>query len=922
MKRGGTRAAVIMEVRTDTAEEFVIMERIARIVSSVRGAKSDYTHLAAELEQAVSFDIFGVVLLRHDREAVRVMVCQRASEGWTTDYHQRPYRDSLLERMSQEPTSIVRDYPNGLDGSPVESGDALSKYHHLRSTLIVPLMVEEHVLGALELGSVTLHAYNDTALQRLVTAVAHVLATAIEGVQLGGNAAIQDRQRKVLKDVTSALTTRIDLSAVLQRIAGGIAEALNVSACIVLLDRSHKYLRLVAHSDLNAEALKRVFGSGMMVSDKGILGQTLLVRQACFSNDIGTDERFPESHVLRNELGLRSILCVPLLTETAIHGVFFLGSPDTGGFTPLKADILALFANQATIAIHNGLLLDAMEKRQRFFQTVESLEQSLEQPYMQEESGATDTDLVLLKCVREEAQRTFGVSFISLLRFVAESLPSLSERALQMDISVDQGRESFSLLDMLDFSTDVHIDAYISDAEQQSVQERGRDGLGETATQGDPLSLLAQTTETALTRVALLGGFGRLLLRLRQSTNWVNDAWFIVDLQGRCMYMNRAAESLCGVRSEGRSSGYVHQLSPMQPQAGESIEEIFAKLLPRMRNRQQVLAYLREFAQECSYRQELRCDLASQALHGQEAGSEGDAEWLAGQSESVWRDSHYLLRSYPLSDQQGQLEATALQVQDITEQVRDEKNRSVLLSAVTHDLRTPLTTIKAAVTGLMETKFPWSEEDRREMLVDIDKETDHLTELVSDLVELSGIEMGALTLEKTWCDVGEVAYGAIGRIGDYLLAKRPVKVHMPAQSVMIWCDHVQLQSIFFHLVKNAAQRSSALASIDVVLEVGEHLVVRVIDRGKAIPAMERPRIFETFSSLRSYGNGMGLAICKGLIAALQGQIWVETIEDECTSFSFALPIHPPMQASGAGEAYEALREKEAYGKYNEAECES
>jgi signal transduction histidine kinase/GAF domain-containing protein len=882
-----------MEVRTDTAEEFVIMERIARIVSSVRGVKSDYTHLAAELEQAVSFDIFGVVLLRHDREAVRVMVCQRASEGWTTDYHQRPYRDSLLERMSQEPTSIVRDYPNGLDGSPVESGDALSKYHHLRSTLIVPLMVENHVLGALELGSVTLHAYNDTALQRLVTAVAHVLATAIEGVQLGGNAAIQDRQRKVLKDVTSALTTRIDLSAVLQRIAGGITEALNVSACIVLLDRSHKQWRLAAHSDLDAGALGRVFGSGRGVSDKGILGQTLLARQACFSNDIGVDERFPESHVLRDELGLRSILSVPLLTETAIHGVFFLGSPDTGGFTPLKADILALFANQATIAIHNSLLLDTMEKRERFFQTVESLEQGLEQPYV-EEHCATDTDLVLLKRVREEAQRTFGVSFTSLLRFVAEKLPSLSEHALQMDIAIDQDEESYSLRDMLDFSTDVHIDAYLSDAEKRVIQERGHDALGEAAPPREPLSLLTQTTETALTRVAMLGGFGRLLLRLRQSTNWVNDAWFIVDLQGRCMYMNRAAESLCGLRSEGRSSVYVNQLSAMQAQAGEYIEQIFANLLPRMRNGQHVLSYLREFAQESSYRQELRCDLASPALHMQEAGGEGDTEMLGGQSESVWRDSHYLLRSYPLSDQQGQLEATALQVRDITEQVRDEKNRSVLLSAVTHDLRTPLTTIKAAVTGLMETKFPWSEEDRQEMLVDIDKETDHLTELVSDLVELSGIEMGALTLEKTWCDVGEVAYGAIGRIDDYLLAKRPIKVHEPPQSAMIWCDHVQLQSVFFHLVKNAVHRSPTLAPIDVVLEIAEHLVVRVIDRGKAIPALERPHIFETFNSLRSYGNGMGLAICKGLIAALQGQIWVETTEDARTSFSFTIPTHPPM----------------------------
>jgi K+-sensing histidine kinase KdpD len=385
------------------------------------------------------------------------------------------------------------------------------------------------------------------------------------------------------------------------------------------------------------------------------------------------------------------------------------------------------------------------------------------------------------------------------------------------------------------------------------------------------------------------------------------------------MYMNRAAESLCNLRSEGMSSVYRNQLSAIQAPAGESIEQVFAKLLPRMRNRSSLLSYLGELAQGNCYRQELRCDLASEVLPIQESGTQEGVEKLWGQNESVWRDNHYLLKSYPLSDQQGQLEAIALQMQDITEQVRDEKNRSVLLSAVTHDLRTPLTTIKAAVTGLLETKFPWSEEDRQEMLVDIDRETDHLTVLVSDLVELSGIEMGALRLEKTWCDIGEVVYGAISRIDDYILAKRPIDVRLPSQSTLIWCDHLQLQRVFFHLVKNAAHRSPALAPIDVVVEISEQLLVRVIDRGRDIPEPERPHIFETFNSLRSFGNGMGLAICKGLIAAFQGHIWVETSRDAHTSFVFTIPTHPPVPNS---ETLVTLKERGAQSNYDGTGSES
>src|SRR5258708_36807633 len=83
-------------IHTPTLKESTIVERVARIVSNVRGAKADYTRLAAELEPAIPFDVFGIVLLRHDRQAVRVIVCERegsasaASAAWAAQYHQHP----------------------------------------------------------------------------------------------------------------------------------------------------------------------------------------------------------------------------------------------------------------------------------------------------------------------------------------------------------------------------------------------------------------------------------------------------------------------------------------------------------------------------------------------------------------------------------------------------------------------------------------------------------------------------------------------------------------------------------------------------------------------------------------------------------------------------------------------------------------
>src|SRR5216684_4224724 len=90
-----------METRTQapTQEQSAIVERVARIVSRLRGTKPDYAHLAAELEPALPFDIFGIVLLRHDREAVRITVCQREGQSWVARHRQHPLTDSRVERM-------------------------------------------------------------------------------------------------------------------------------------------------------------------------------------------------------------------------------------------------------------------------------------------------------------------------------------------------------------------------------------------------------------------------------------------------------------------------------------------------------------------------------------------------------------------------------------------------------------------------------------------------------------------------------------------------------------------------------------------------------------------------------------------------------------------------------------------------------
>src|SRR6266480_6775551 len=487
------------KTHTPTLKESTIVERVARIVSSVRGTKPDYTHLAAELEPAIPFDVFGVVLLRHDRQAVRVTVCQKENCFLLAQRHQPPLEGSMVKQVLRSPMTVVENYPDGVDGPPAKCGDALSGWHHLRATLIAPLIVGDLVLGTLELGSTILDAYTDKTLQRLIEAVVRVLAAAIESAQVGGSAEIQDRQRQALKDVSSALTSKMDLSSILNQIVDGIAQALNVASAIVIFDQRGGRLRLEAQSGLEPAKLRGIVGGREALTDQSIIGYTLRRHQPCVSHDISTDERFPGGRSFTAELGIRSIFSYPLVTGTTVYGALILCSPEPGGFTPLKADILSLFASQATVAIHNGMLIESTHQRSRFQHAIEQLERAYEQNLDEQE---------LLLRVRQESERTFGVSFSSLLHFISDHLLTRNERDLHTIFAGQQ--QEYHEEEAMPFLSETSPAVAVTGQQIPYSQEQPLNGHDEEEGTVHPLVLLTQTAEAALARAEVLSELSRL----------------------------------------------------------------------------------------------------------------------------------------------------------------------------------------------------------------------------------------------------------------------------------------------------------------------------------------------------------------------------------------------------------------------------
>jgi len=229
-----------------------------------------------------------------------------------------------------------------------------------------------------------------------------------------------------------------------------------------------------------------------------------------------------------------------------------------------------------------------------------------------------------------------------------------------------------------------------------------------------------------------------------------------------------------------------------------------------------------------------------------------------------------------------------------------DRLKSALLSSVSHDLRTPLAGITAAIGSLLRRDVRWNEEDRQIFLADIDLEADRLTRLVSNLLDLSRIEAGAIQPRKEWENVGELTSRVIHRL-EPQLANHRIMRNVPDALPLVRLDAVQIEQVLTNLLENAAKYSSPGAAITISAHVTDEpdststLRISVADLGPGIALSEQERIFDKFyrvtgSTTPMSGTGMGLAIVKGLVEAHGGRVMVESTPRRGSTFSVLLPV--------------------------------
>jgi signal transduction histidine kinase len=242
----------------------------------------------------------------------------------------------------------------------------------------------------------------------------------------------------------------------------------------------------------------------------------------------------------------------------------------------------------------------------------------------------------------------------------------------------------------------------------------------------------------------------------------------------------------------------------------------------------------------------------------------------------------------------------ALILRDVSREREADAMKSQLLSTVSHELRTPLASIKGFASTLLRQDVSWNESEQRDFLRIIEDETDRLTEIIDNLLDMSQIEAGALRIEKEPTQLRAL----IRELVDAMRMRTEAHwfvVDLPNELPRALADPRRVRQVIRNLLDNAVKYSKGgQITVSCHLE-GDFVVVSVSDQGEGISPQYLSKVFDRFfqvdgkSTRRLGGSGLGLSISRGIVQAHGGKMWAESVVGQGSTFRFTLPV-----ASGEG----------------------
>ncbi|MFA6358417.1 MAG: DUF4118 domain-containing protein [Candidatus Omnitrophota bacterium] len=228
-------------------------------------------------------------------------------------------------------------------------------------------------------------------------------------------------------------------------------------------------------------------------------------------------------------------------------------------------------------------------------------------------------------------------------------------------------------------------------------------------------------------------------------------------------------------------------------------------------------------------------------------------------------------------------------------QRQKEKLQTALLNSISHDLRTPLSSVTGSLSALLDNDAGLDESTRKELLETAFTESERLNRLVGNLLDMTKMEAGALKINRKACELRDVLGVTLEQLKEKI-GDRIIKIDIPKDFPEVSMDFLFMMKVFINLIDNAIKYSSADTSIDIkAVALKDKVKIEIKDQGIGLPKGDLKHVFEKFYRVERpqqiMGIGLGLSICKGIIEAHGGQIVAQNNPDHGTTFIITIPLN-------------------------------
>jgi len=237
------------------------------------------------------------------------------------------------------------------------------------------------------------------------------------------------------------------------------------------------------------------------------------------------------------------------------------------------------------------------------------------------------------------------------------------------------------------------------------------------------------------------------------------------------------------------------------------------------------------------------------------------------------------------------------EAQKIRNLEESERLSSTLYNSISHDLRTPLSSIIGAVTSLLDGDGIYTPDQHRSLLQNIKHGALRMNRLVSNLLDMARLESGLIKLHREWYDIQDII-GVVLRQYEGILDQRPLNINIPPDLPLLEADSALIEQVFANILDNAVKYSPPNSEISITVDKkDDEMQITVADKGKGLPPEHEDKVFDKFYRMHSpgyvSGTGLGLSICKGIIEAHGGRIWAKNRPGGGELFIFTLPLKEP-----------------------------